>query len=112
MHIIFQDALGSEPCASDEYLPAASTVEVHAPSNGLTDGDLLGLPDTSTATYAPLTTGGCGLSVDVPDHTPARFYSIRMTIQQSRDVQSTFGAAALERRGWTARINMRTTAGG
>ena len=62
--------------------------------------------------YTPMEGTGCKMSVDVPDLVVAPFYSITMTIQGSRDVQSTFSGAQLKRQGWSARINMRSAAGG
>jgi hypothetical protein len=112
LRIQFQDLYATTACETDEYLPDPSSIEVRAPGNGLTSGELLGLPDESTAMYLPLGDAGvCELSIDVPDLAPSRFYVIRMSIlrDRPRDVSSQFSGAELKRNDWTALINMRTS---
>lgn len=84
-------------CAKDLNLPSIGEVEVRAPGNGLTVGQLLGVPDQVAVDWYSTEHGQCQLDFNVPDLLDSAFYVIT-----TRRRHWTLSRGALQRRKWEA----------
>ena len=93
-------------CSEDARLPRIGSVEVRAPGNGLTEGELLGIPNLNSARYAWIGGTACILTFNVPELADSRFYVLTGDTQYGSSVASQFSRAAAERAGWIVRLRV------